>query len=189
MIGHIPIYRPVTVVQSVITSRNTSSNGTDKNFKHYSWFDRGSDERQYCAPGVDLPIASILRSKFRDYPEYHTSLDDLVNVVTPTGLFGGYKALERAVMVIEKNKVYKVLILCEPHMSSRGIFPTLSTKKSSVSTKKMMNFLSVCDGDNTLLEIAELLDEPIWELYEIVGTLLKHNLIHCIGSFDRISAS
>ena len=65
----------------------------DPNYKSYTWFNRGSDERQYCAPGIDLPIASIMRTKYGEYPEHHTSQDELENVVTPEGLNGGYWAL------------------------------------------------------------------------------------------------
>lgn len=149
----------------------------DKNYITYSWLDRGSDERQYCAPGIDLPIASILRTKYGMYSEYHTSLDDLKKVVTPKGLNGGYWAINKALEAIEKNKKYKVNVLCEPQMGKRGLYPTLSTKKFDKEVKLTMNFISLCDGESSLLEIAESLNVPIWQLYDLVEKLESHNLI------------
>ena len=153
----------------------------DKNYIEYTWLDRGSDERQYCAPGIDLPIASIFRTKYGEYPEYHTSLDDLNNVVTPDGLNGGYQAIKKAIVAIEKNKNYKASILCEPHMSKRGLYSTLSKNESDKKTELMMNFISLCDGENSLLEIAERLNLPIWELYEVIEELKKQKLIELEG--------
>ena len=149
----------------------------DKNFKKYSWLDRGSDERQYCAPGIDLPVASITRTKYGKYPEYHTSLDNLVNVVTPKGLNGGYSALKKAIEAVENNKKYKTNIMCEPQMSKRGLYPTLSIKKSDNKIKLMMDFISLCDGKSTLLEIAEILNVPIWDLYDLTKLLKKQKII------------
>ena len=149
----------------------------DNNFKKYSWFARGSDERQYCAPGIDLPIATICRTKYGEYPEYHTSLDDLGNVVTSEGLNGGYWAIRRAIEAIEKNKKFKVKILCEPQMSKRGLYPTLSKKNSYDKVNLMMDFISLCDGKNSLLNIADLLNVPIWELYELANKLKSYKII------------
>lgn len=150
---------------------------TDPDFVKYSWLDRGSDERQYCAPGIDLPIALIMRTKFVEYPEYHTSLDDLRNVVTPEGLDGGYWAIRKSLEAIERNKIFKTKTLCEPHMGKRGLYSTLSIKNSYESVKLMMDFLSLCDGNASLLDISERLDVPIWDLYELIDKLLNHNLI------------
>lgn len=149
----------------------------DPNYKSWTWLDRGSDERQYCAPGIDLPIASILRTKYGRYPEYHTSLDNLDNVVTPKGLDGGYWALRRALELIEKNNIYKVNILCEPQMDRRGLYPTLSKKNSGDQTRLIMNLLSYCDGEHSLIDLAEKINLPAWDLYESIETLISHNLI------------
>ncbi len=149
----------------------------EPNYKIYSWLDRGSDERQYCAPGIDLPIASILRTKYGEYPEYHTSLDNLDDVVTPKGLDGGYWALRKALELIEKNNIYKINILCEPQMGRRGLYPTLSKKNSGDQTRFIMNFLSYCDGEHTLIDIAEKINLPAWDLYKSIETLISHDLI------------
>jgi len=152
----------------------------DSNYKAYNWLDRGSDERQYCAPGIDLPIASIMRTKYGQYPEYHTSLDDLENVVTPSGLDGGYWALRRAIEAIENNKKYRVKVLCEPQMGKRGLYPTLSMKNSTQQVKPMKDLISLCDGETTLLQIAETLNTPIWGLYELIDKLVEHDLLERI---------
>ena len=152
----------------------------EPNYIKYSWMDRGSDERQYCAPGIDLPIASILRSKYGSYPEYHTSLDNLKNVVSPNGLNGGYWAIRKAIEAIESNKKYKVSVLCEPHMSKRGLYPSLSRNDRHEKISLMMNFISLCDGKSSLLEIAESLNLPIWNLYDTVKELKNHNLLDIV---------
>ena len=146
-------------------------------FREYRWKDRGADERQYCAPGVDLPMASIMRSKYDEYPEYHTSLDDLVNVVTPQGLEGGYQALMRAIEAIEHNRYPRVTVLCEPQLGKRGLYPLASTKSTFLEVTVMMDLISWSDGTRSLLEIAELCGVPIWELYPIVGRLSEHKLL------------
>lgn len=146
-------------------------------FVRYSWNDRGSDERQYCAPHVDLPIASMMRSKYGAYPEYHTSLDDLERVVTPRGLAGGYEALRRALEALERDVYPSVTVFCEPQMGKRGLYPTLSTKESGHAVRLMMNLIAHADGTASLVEIADRCGVPVWDLYALLDTLVAHGLV------------
>ena len=145
----------------------------DPDFIQYSWTDRGSDERQYCAPHIDLPIASILRSKFLSYDEYHTSLDNLETVVTEKGLAGGFEAIRRALEVIENNAYPNVTVLCEPQMGRRGLYPNISDQRSYKNTNLMMDLVSYSDGQMSLLEIADKCDAPFWELCELANELAE----------------
>lgn len=150
---------------------------TDKNYISYNWSERGSDERQYCAPGIDLPVSSIMRTKYHEYPEYHTSLDMLGNVVTVKGLLGGFEAIRKTIEAIEKNFYPKVKFLCEPHLSKRNLYPSIGGKNISKKIHTMMEFITWSDGNHSLLEIADKCNLPIWELYEVSQKLKEHNII------------
>lgn len=148
-------------------------------FRKYTWLDRGSDERQYCAPGVDLPMATIMRSKYGEYPEYHTS-DDNLDLISPEGLDGGFEALKKAVEIIEHNEILKTTVFCEPQLGKRGLYPTVSVKGSANEARRMMNFISYCDGNHSILQIAEKIKAPAWELYSIVEKLITHKVIKVV---------
>lgn len=154
------------------------------NFKRYSYLDRGSDERQYCAPGVDLPIATIMRSKYAKYPEYHTSLDDLA-LVTPQGLAGGFTAIRKAIEIIENNPLPQVTVLCEPQMGKRGLYSSLSAKPRDDIVKMMMDMLAYCDGSHTLLEIAEILGRTAEDLMPVYQKLIAQNLVIDLDAPER----
>jgi len=151
----------------------------DIDYVEYSFLDRGSDERQYCSPGVDLPIATICRTKYGVYPEYHTSLDDLT-VISPSGLYGGYEKIKKAIELLEKNDYYKVTVLCEPQLGKRGLYPTISTKTSAATVRTIIDFITYADGDNDLIDIANIIGVQAEELFDIVDKLKAVKLIKVI---------
>ena len=151
----------------------------DINFKKYSWLDRGSDERQYCAPGVDLPIVNMMRSKHGTYPEYHTSLDNL-DFISPSGLEGGLEMHTDAIKIIEKDRKVKHRVLCEPQLGKRNLRPDIGLKDNINKVKTLMNVLSLCDGEISVLEIAQKINEPFSIVDEIVNNLIEHDLLETI---------
>jgi len=149
---------------------------TEKEYRLYNYLSRGSDERQYGSPGIDLPVGSLMRTKYGEYPEYHTSADNL-NILTPFDLEKSLTKLKLCVEVLEKNKVYKTTVLGEPQLGKRGLYPNISMRNSSLNTKTIRNLLAYCDGENDLLWVAEKIGKPIISLFPMVDRLLKHNLL------------
>jgi aminopeptidase-like protein len=149
----------------------------DADYTRWCWLDRGSDESNWCAPGVDLPVASVFRSKYGSYPEYHTSLDDLEHVVTPRGLGGSFRALRRIIEILEADVTPRTTVLGEPQLGRRGLYPSLAKKGSTAGVRRLLDLLSYADGKHSLLEIADLLDCPFHELLEIATQLAEKGLL------------
>ena len=148
----------------------------DPNYKKYTWLDRGSDERQFCAPGVDLPFASIMRTKYGEYPEYHTSGDNL-DFISPAGLAGGFAAIKSAIEAIELYSYPIIKVLCEPQLGKYGLYPNIGTKENAKIVQALSDTISFCDGKNSTLDIAEKINQPISEVGRIVRQLYSVGLI------------
>jgi aminopeptidase-like protein len=127
-----------------------------KNYKVYPFLKRGSDERQYNSPGIDLKISSIFRTKYGEYPEYHTSLDNF-NLVTLKGCVGGFNVARKSIEILLERIYPKCKIMCEPQMGKRGLYPTLSAKNENKLTRSYMDFLQYADGTNSLEKISDLI--------------------------------
>lgn len=139
-------------------------------YRQYSFLNRGSDERQYCAPGVDLPLCAVCRSKYGEYPEYHTSKDDLT-LVSPAGLQGAYDFYWKCLNGLEYNEYYKTNCCCEPQLGKRGLYPTISRRGSYGGVKIMTDFIAYADGTNDLFDISNIIGAPVDELIPIVKKL------------------
>lgn len=148
-------------------------------YKEYNFLQRGSDERQFCAPGVDLPVGTFCRTKFGEFEEYHTSADNL-DYISAEGLFGSYEFLQKYIQVLEHNYIYQVTCFCEPQLGKRGLYPQISKKNSYDQIRAMMNLIAYADGKNDLLEIAERIHEPVDKLAAIADTMEQQGLFRIL---------
>ena len=148
-----------------------------KNLKIFDFLERGSDERQYCAPGVDLPVCSIMRTKYAEYPEYHTS-DDNLNLVSPDGLQGSFNVHIDMIRILEANQKYVTTCLGEPQLGRRNLRSNLGAGKGlATEFKNISNFLAYADGNLDLVDIANITKVYALDLLPIVDKLLENNLI------------
>ena len=146
----------------------------------YSYLKRGSDERQYQAPGVDLPLVCFCRSKYHVYPEYHTSADNL-DIISPDGLGGSLDVMIKCIDALERNAVYRVTTLCEPQLGKRGLVPTVSSKETYLQTLIIKDVLAYADGSNDLFDLSELIEQPVDAIIPVIDALLDAELLKEVG--------
>ncbi|WP_249624129.1 DUF4910 domain-containing protein [Campylobacter jejuni] len=143
-----------------------------ENFKAFSFLDRGSDERQYNAPLVNLGIVGVCRTRYGNYDGYHNSKDDL-NFISEKGLMGGLQSMQEMILNLEINAVYENTIVCEPNLGKRGLYHTLSTAND---IPLACNFLAYCDGENDIIDIANILNMQAYEFKELLEKIKFYGL-------------
>jgi aminopeptidase-like protein len=146
-------------------------------FKSFNWLERGSDERQYCSPGIALPISSIMRTKYGNYKEYHTSEDKIGKVLTKKGLKGSFQLYKKIIKNLESDKMFKNIFLCEPMMGKRNMYKNIDNKKVDIRTENIMNVLAFTNGKRSVMQIAELCKLTFKEVLIISKMLTKKKVI------------
>jgi len=145
-------------------------------YQAYSFLERGSDERQYCAPGIDLPVCSVMRSKYLTYPEYHTSADDLA-LISPGGLGESLDVCRDIVAILESNSRYRTTTLGEPQLGRRGLYPSVSRRGIDAESTRYRDILAYADGSLDLIGLAESIDAYALDLVPAIATLKQFGLI------------
>jgi aminopeptidase-like protein len=148
----------------------------EENFREFDWVERGSDERQYCSPGIDLPVASVMRSKYGEYPEYHTSLDNL-EFVSAEGLQTSFEIYQQLIIATEQSKFPKIRVLGEPQLSRRGLYPATSDLGTFARVVDRLSVISFMDGTLDTEQIASLCKMPVDVAEGILNELDTANLI------------
>jgi aminopeptidase-like protein len=138
----------------------------------------GSDERQYCSPGFNLPVGSLMRTPYQQFKEYHTSMDDKS--------FISFDAMEESsemyfnfVKALELNDCYVNKVPnCEPQLGKRGLYPSsINPDFAREELHRLLHFLSFADGTRDLIDIAEWRDSSVLDYANIVHNCLSKNLI------------
>lgn len=144
----------------------------------------GSDERQYCSPGFDLPVGSLLRGPYTQYPEYHTSLDNKALISFPA-LQGSVAALEAICRALEANAIYRNLApFGEPNLGKRGLYPSVGGKRADMAHRRRVHatlwLVNQANGERDLVAIAERSGYPIELLSEIARQCLDAGLFELV---------
>lgn len=142
----------------------------------------GYDERQFCSPGFNLAVGSLTRTPHGQFPEYHTSADNL-DLVRPNALAGSLAVYLSVLRILENNAFYRNLNpKCEPQLGRRGLYRALGGLADAAQSElSMLWVLSLSDGEHSLLEIAEWADLPFDVVLHSVKTLVDHQLLERVS--------
>jgi aminopeptidase-like protein len=142
----------------------------------YTYLDRGSDERHYGMPNVDLPMISLMRTKYGKYPEYHTHLDDLT-VVTPSGLQGGLDLVRDCVRELESSQYFQGTVAGEPQLGKRGLYHTMHARTVADEVLVRTHILAYADGQHSIEDMAEMFGLPQQDVQLLIDELVTHGLL------------
>lgn len=144
--------------------------GDDYEIQDFSPY--GYDERQYCSPGFNLPVGRLSRTPYGQYPEYHTSADNL-EFVNPWFLGDSFRKIVSILEVLEHNRSYlNTSPKCEPQLGKRGIYDEIGPHQLA-----MLWALNLSDGTSSLLDIAERSGMPFKSIRSAADVLENFNLI------------
>ncbi|HWF60691.1 MAG TPA: DUF4910 domain-containing protein [Nitrospira sp.] len=142
------------------------------------FFPYGYDERQYCSPGFDLPVGCFMRAPHGQYPEYHSSADNLDFVKTDS-LVQSYTRCLEVWELLEGNRTYmNQNPKCEPQLGRRGLYRAVAGQQEKQWTELALFWvLNASDGHQTLLDIAERADLPFGKIQSAAEVLLEVGLL------------
>lgn len=142
------------------------------------FFPYGYDERQYCSPGFDLPVGCFMRTPHGEYPEYHSSADNLDFVKTES-LVDSYGRCLEVLELLEGNRIYmNQNPKCEPQLGRRGLYRSVAGQQEKQSKElALLWVLNGSDGRHTLLDIAERADLPFGDIRSAAEALVEVGLL------------
>ena len=150
----------------------------DFKYEIISFNERGSDERQFCSPNLDLPFCSILRTKYGEFKEYHTSFDDL-SFISKKGLANSFELILNLINLIEKDKIYYSKFIGEPFLTKHNLKKSLSGERFlDTETKNIINILAYSNGKRGLTEISKILGENFNKLKNLADKLVRKKLLY-----------
>lgn len=126
-----------------------------KEHKIIDFFPFGYDERQFCSPGLNLPVGCLTRATYGQYPEYHTSADNL-EFVKASSLEESFDLFCEIILVLESNRKYVNLSpKGEPQLGKRGLYSAIGANSQNIDSQiALLWVLNSSDGDQSLLDIS-----------------------------------